>query len=169
MRLVVQRCQCSRLVTHARDRRRQRDAARQVEQRRILRLAAGAAVAALVVGTGNKTESLIGYTTLFGDSACAFNPIGDLYKTVNRFNGAVATVTLNRPEARNAMSAALMREVIAPALAVASLANEAIVALLSALLSQSPIIIVTHDLELAKVAKRIIKIFDGQIISDTKK
>lgn len=35
----------------------------------------------LVVGTGNKTESLIGYTTLFGDSACAFNPVGDLYKT----------------------------------------------------------------------------------------
>jgi NAD+ synthase len=35
----------------------------------------------LVVGTGNKTETLIGYTTLFGDSACAFNPIGDLYKT----------------------------------------------------------------------------------------
>jgi NAD+ synthase len=35
----------------------------------------------LVVGTGNKTESLIGYTTLFGDAACAFNPIGDLYKS----------------------------------------------------------------------------------------
>ncbi|GAB4522889.1 MAG: NAD+ synthase [Anaerolineae bacterium] len=35
----------------------------------------------LVVGTGNKTESLLGYTTLFGDSACAVNPIGDLYKT----------------------------------------------------------------------------------------
>jgi NAD+ synthase len=35
----------------------------------------------LVVGTGNKTESLIGYTTLFGDSACAFNPIGDLYNS----------------------------------------------------------------------------------------
>ena len=35
----------------------------------------------LVVGTGNKTEALIGYTTLFGDSACAFNPVGDLYKT----------------------------------------------------------------------------------------
>ena len=35
----------------------------------------------LVVGTGNKTESLIGYTTLFGDSACAFDPIGDLYKS----------------------------------------------------------------------------------------
>jgi NAD+ synthase len=35
----------------------------------------------LVVGTGNKTETLIGYTTLFGDSACAFNPVGDLYKS----------------------------------------------------------------------------------------
>jgi len=35
----------------------------------------------LVVGTGNKTETLIGYTTLFGDSACAFDPIGDLYKS----------------------------------------------------------------------------------------
>ena len=35
----------------------------------------------LVVGTGNKTEALIGYTTLFGDSACAFNAIGDLYKS----------------------------------------------------------------------------------------
>jgi NAD+ synthase len=35
----------------------------------------------LVVGTGNKTESLIGYTTVFGDNACAFNPIGDLYKS----------------------------------------------------------------------------------------
>jgi len=35
----------------------------------------------LVVGTGNKTEILLGYTTLFGDSACAINPIGDLLKT----------------------------------------------------------------------------------------
>jgi NAD+ synthase len=35
----------------------------------------------LVVGTGNKTESLIGYTTIFGDNACAFNPVGDLYKS----------------------------------------------------------------------------------------
>ena len=35
----------------------------------------------LVVGTSNKTESLIGYTTVFGDAACAFNPIGDLYKS----------------------------------------------------------------------------------------
>ncbi len=35
----------------------------------------------LVVGTGNKTEILLGYTTLYGDSANAINPIGDLYKT----------------------------------------------------------------------------------------
>jgi NAD+ synthase len=35
----------------------------------------------LPVGTGNKTESLIGYTTIYGDNACAFNPIGDLYKS----------------------------------------------------------------------------------------
>jgi NAD+ synthase len=35
----------------------------------------------LVLGTGNKTEILLGYTTLYGDSACALNPLGDLYKT----------------------------------------------------------------------------------------
>ncbi len=36
---------------------------------------------ALVVGTSNKTELLLGYGTLFGDMASAINPIGDLYKT----------------------------------------------------------------------------------------
>jgi NAD+ synthase len=40
-----------------------------------------AAFKGLVVGTSNKTEILLGYTTLFGDSASALNPIGDLYKT----------------------------------------------------------------------------------------
>ena len=35
----------------------------------------------LVVGTSNKTESLIGYTTHFGDNAAAMSPIGDLYKS----------------------------------------------------------------------------------------
>jgi NAD+ synthase len=34
----------------------------------------------LVVGTGNKTEILLGYSTLYGDSAHALNPVGDLYK-----------------------------------------------------------------------------------------
>ena len=59
----------------------------------------------LVVGTGNKTESLIGYTTLFGDSACAFNPIGDLYKSQVR----QVAVALGVPDAivRKAPSADL--------------------------------------------------------------
>lgn len=36
---------------------------------------------ALVIGTSNKTEILLGYGTIFGDLASAINPIGDLYKT----------------------------------------------------------------------------------------
>jgi NAD+ synthase len=36
---------------------------------------------ALVVGTSNKTEMLLGYSTIFGDQASALNPIGDLYKS----------------------------------------------------------------------------------------
>ena len=46
----------------------------------------------LVVGTGNKTEGLIGYTTIFGDNASAFNPIGDLYKSQVRQLAAVVGV-----------------------------------------------------------------------------
>jgi len=34
----------------------------------------------LVMGTSNKTEMLLGYSTIFGDSAAALQPIGDLYK-----------------------------------------------------------------------------------------
>ncbi|HYP39487.1 MAG TPA: NAD+ synthase, partial [Chloroflexia bacterium] len=36
---------------------------------------------ALVLGTSNKTEALLGYTTWYGDSAASIQPIGDLYKT----------------------------------------------------------------------------------------
>ncbi|MGD9899179.1 MAG: NAD+ synthase [Calditrichaceae bacterium] len=36
---------------------------------------------ALVIGTSNKTELLLGYGTIFGDLASAINPIGDLYKS----------------------------------------------------------------------------------------
>jgi NAD+ synthase len=36
---------------------------------------------ALVLGTSNKTEMLLGYGTIYGDMAHAINPIGDLYKT----------------------------------------------------------------------------------------
>jgi len=35
---------------------------------------------ALVAGTGNRTESMLGYTTLHGDSACGFRPMAHLYK-----------------------------------------------------------------------------------------
>ena len=59
-----------------------------------------AAFDGLVVGTGNKTEFLLGYTTLYGDSACAFNPIGDLYKTqVRQLAGAmgVPDVIIKKP------------------------------------------------------------------------
>ena len=35
----------------------------------------------LVLGTGNRTEICLGYTTWYGDSACSLNPIGQLYKT----------------------------------------------------------------------------------------
>jgi NAD+ synthase len=51
-----------------------------------------AELGALVIGTGNKTEILLGYTTLFGDAACALNPIGDLYKTQVRQLAAVIGV-----------------------------------------------------------------------------
>jgi NAD+ synthase len=40
-----------------------------------------ARLGALVLGTSNKTELLLGYGTLYGDMASALNPIGDLYKT----------------------------------------------------------------------------------------
>ena len=36
---------------------------------------------ALILGTSNKTELLVGYGTIHGDMACAVNPMGDLFKT----------------------------------------------------------------------------------------
>jgi len=36
---------------------------------------------ALVLGTSNKSELMLGYGTLYGDLASAVNPIGDLYKS----------------------------------------------------------------------------------------
>ncbi len=57
----------------------------------------------LVVGTGNKTEGLLGYTTLYGDSACALNPLGDLYKTqvrqLARHLGVPQTILAKAPSA----------------------------------------------------------------------
>lgn len=58
------------------------------------------AESALVVGTSNKTEALLGYTTLWGDMACAVNPLGDLYKTQVRQLAAhlgVPQVIMDKP------------------------------------------------------------------------
>ncbi len=50
-------------------------------ERMIVLFDQSSATQSLVVGTGNKTEILLGYSTLYGDSASALNPLGDLYKT----------------------------------------------------------------------------------------
>jgi NAD+ synthase len=49
---------------------------------------------ALVLGTSNKTELLLGYGTLHGDMASALNPVGDLYKTQVRQMAAHLRVPL---------------------------------------------------------------------------
>jgi len=58
---------------------------------------------ALVLGTGNRTESLLGYTTLFGDSACALNPLGQMYKTevrlLSQYLGLPTEVLTKAPSA----------------------------------------------------------------------
>ena len=58
---------------------------------------------ALVAGTGNKSELLIGYCTQYGDSACAYEPIGELYKTevweMARFLGLPKSVIEKAPTA----------------------------------------------------------------------
>lgn len=57
----------------------------------------------LVIGTGNKTEIMLGYSTLYGDSAHAINPIGDLYKTqirqLSRAVGVPAAIIEKAPSA----------------------------------------------------------------------
>ncbi len=50
-------------------------------QRMIVLYDRSAAFDALVIGTSNKTEALLGYGTLHGDMAAALQPIGDLYKS----------------------------------------------------------------------------------------
>jgi NAD+ synthase len=58
---------------------------------------------ALVLGTSNKTELLLGYGTLHGDMASALNPIGDLYKTqvwtLSRALGVPEAVVAKNPSA----------------------------------------------------------------------
>jgi len=54
----------------------------------------------LPIGTSNKTEILLGYTTMWGDMASALNPIGDLYKTqVRQLSRAmgIPTAIIDKP------------------------------------------------------------------------
>jgi NAD+ synthase len=61
------------------------------------------ALRAMVVGTSNKTEIMLGYTTLWGDMASAVNPIGDLYKcqvrALARHMGVPAAIIEKAPSA----------------------------------------------------------------------
>lgn len=58
---------------------------------------------ALVLGTSNKTEILLGYSTVFGDNASSLNPLGDLYKgqvwQLARYVGLPAEVVDKAPSA----------------------------------------------------------------------
>ncbi|MEO8286587.1 MAG: NAD+ synthase [Chloroflexota bacterium] len=62
-----------------------------------------AAENALVLGTSNKTEYLLGYTTWYGDSAASIQPLGDLYKTqvraLSRAVGVPAPIVEKKPSA----------------------------------------------------------------------
>ncbi len=49
-------------------------------QRMIVLYDQSAAFGGLVMGTSNKTEFLLGYSTIYGDSGVAIQPIADLYK-----------------------------------------------------------------------------------------
>jgi len=57
----------------------------------------------LVIGTSNKSEILLGYGTLFGDTACAINPIGQMYKSdafeFARFIGVTDAIIDKKPSA----------------------------------------------------------------------
>lgn len=58
---------------------------------------------ALILGTSNKTELLLGYSTIYGDMACAINPMGDLYKTqirqIARYLNVPAKILRKKPTA----------------------------------------------------------------------
>ncbi|NPA59426.1 MAG: NAD+ synthase [Epsilonproteobacteria bacterium] len=58
---------------------------------------------ALVLGTSNKSELMLGYGTLYGDLASAINPIGDLYKSevfeLARYMGVTKSIIDKPPSA----------------------------------------------------------------------
>lgn len=57
----------------------------------------------IVVGTSNKSELFLGYGTIFGDLACAINPIGNIYKSdlfdFARFLGVTDSIINKAPSA----------------------------------------------------------------------
>ena len=57
----------------------------------------------LVIGTSNKSEILLGYGTIFGDIACAINPIGNIYKSDEydfaRYMGVTQNILNKAPSA----------------------------------------------------------------------
>ena len=72
-------------------------------QRMIVLYDRSASFDALVAGTSNKTEALLGYGTLYGDMAAAFAPIGDLYKSqlreIAQFLGVPPEIVAKPPSA----------------------------------------------------------------------
>ncbi|MDY6872834.1 MAG: NAD+ synthase [Chloroflexota bacterium] len=68
------------LINYYDDMDRQRAGNIMARMRMIVLYDQSVAFKALVMGTSNKTEMLLGYSTIFGDSAAALQPIGDLYK-----------------------------------------------------------------------------------------
>ncbi len=72
-------------------------------QRMICIFDMSAKVNGIVVGTSNKTEILLGYGTWYGDTACAVNPIGELYKTqvweLSEYLGIPESVITKKPTA----------------------------------------------------------------------
>jgi len=57
----------------------------------------------IVVGTSNKSEILLGYGTIFGDIACAINPIGEMYKSDEfefaKYLGVPESILTKKPSA----------------------------------------------------------------------
>jgi NAD+ synthase len=82
---------------------RMRHANKMARERMTILYDQSAAIGGLVIGTSNKTEALLGYTTLWGDMACAVNPLGDLYKTqlrqLARFLGVPRAILDKAPSA----------------------------------------------------------------------
>ena len=88
---------------HFPDAARLRRANKMARERMTILYDQSAAQEALVVGTSNKTELLIGYGTIHGDMASALNPIGDLYKTqvraLSAHLGVAAAIIRKNPTA----------------------------------------------------------------------